>query len=117
VDTSGGNVVINLGTIAGLTMPFTIGVKKSSTDANTVTINRGGTDQIDTGTSYLINNVSGVNLVADTDPTPDRWTSASFGSGTGQTLTQTFLSGTHFTAGVITTLPLCVTSLTTATML
>lgn len=106
VDTSGGNVIINLATIAGLTMPFTIGIKKSTTDSNTVTVNRSGTDLIDAATSYLINNVSGVNLVADTDPTPDRWTSAAFGATVGQTLTQTFLSGTHFTAGTTTTLTL-----------
>lgn len=101
-DTSGGNIVINLAAIAGLTMPHTIGVKKHTSDANMVTINRGGTDQIDSGTSYSIATVAGVNLIADTDPTPDRWTSVAFGAGSGEVRTQTFTAGVDFIAGLST---------------
>lgn len=106
IDTSGGNFVFNLAQISGLTIPHTIGVKKTTADTNTVTINRGGTDNIDTGTSLVISNVTGVNLIADTDTTPDRWVSASFGASAGETKNQTFASGVGFTAGSTTQLTL-----------
>lgn len=106
IDTSGGNFVFNLAQISGLTLPHTIGVKKTTSDTNTVTINRGGTDNIDLGTSLVINNVSGVNLIADTDTTPDRWVSASFGAQSGETKEQTFTGGVDYTAGSTTQLTL-----------
>ena len=106
IDTSGGNFVFNLAQISGLTMPFTVGIKKATNDANTVTINRAGTDLIDAATSYVISNVAGVNLVGDTDGTPDKWTSAAFGAGAGEIKNQTFTGGVDYTGGSTTTLTL-----------
>lgn len=106
IDTSGGNFVFNLAQISTLTMPFTIGVKKATNDANTVTINRAGTDLIDAATSYVISNVAVVNLIGDTDGTPDKWTSAAFGAGAGEIKNQTFTGGVDYTAGSTTTLTL-----------
>lgn len=80
VDTSSGSVVINLPTIATLSLPFTVGAKKATSDANTVTINRGGTDTFDDGTTSMsLAAVSGVTLVPDTDPSPDEWTAVAWG--------------------------------------
>ena len=106
IDTSGGNFVFNLAQISGLTMPFTVGIKKATNDANTITINRAGTDLIDAATSYVISTVAGVNLVGDTDGTPDKWTSAAFGAGAGEIKTQTFTGGVDYTGGSTTTLTL-----------
>jgi len=106
IDTSGGNFVFNLAQISGLTMPFTVGIKKATNDANSITINRAGTDLIDAATSYTISNVAGVNLVGDTDGTPDKWTSAAFGAGAGDIKNQTFTGGVDYTGGSTTTLTL-----------
>lgn len=79
VDTSAGNVVINLPTISGETLPFNLGVKKTTSDTNTVTINRGGTDTIDGNTSVVLSTQDhGVTLVADDDTAPDIWTSLEY---------------------------------------
>jgi hypothetical protein len=86
VDTSGGAVVINLPSIAGLdlTSPFVLGIKKTSSDGNSITVNRDGTDTIDGATSKTISVAnSGATLIPDTDTSPDRWTSADFGSSAG----------------------------------
>lgn len=110
VDTSGGNVVINLPVIAPLTKPYVLGIKKSTSDVNTVTINRGGSDQIDVGqTSLILASVAGVNLVVDTDTTPDSWISASFGASAGETKNQVFVAGVGFTAGSSNSVTLSVT--------
>lgn len=106
IDTSGGNFVFNLAQISTLTMPFTVGIKKATSDANTITINRAGTDLIDAATSYVISTVAGVNLVGDTDGTPDKWTSAAFGAGAGEQKVQTFTGGVDYTGGSTTTLTL-----------
>lgn len=53
VNTSVGNVTINLGTIATLG-DFKIAVAKITGDANTVTIARGGSDTINGGTNYVL---------------------------------------------------------------
>jgi len=82
VDCSGGNVVINLPSVAALTLtaPWRVGFKKSDTSANTITINRDGTDTIDGATSVVISRAeAGVSLIPDTDPIPDEWTSLTFG--------------------------------------
>lgn len=79
VDTSAGNVVFNLPAISTLAMPFNIGIKKQTGDANTVTINRGGSDTIDGSTSKSIGSQGGTQLLADITPSPDLWTSMDFG--------------------------------------
>lgn len=82
IDTSGGSVVVNLPSIAALTLTnaWSVSVKKTTNDANTVTINRDGTDLIDGVTSVEIASVQGRTLVPDTDPAPDAWTSMQFGA-------------------------------------
>lgn len=106
VDTSGGNVVISLPAIAGLnlTTAFTLGIKKTSGDGNTVTINRGSTDTIDGATSKVIGAAnSGAVFIPDTDPAPDTWTTTEFGASAGN-MTVDLFSGTGaqtvFTLGV-----------------
>ncbi len=54
VDTSGGNVVVNLSTLATYGQDMTLAFVKITSDANTITINRGGTDTIGSGTSEVI---------------------------------------------------------------
>lgn len=53
-DTIAGNIVLTLPEISTLTLPLVIGVKKRTGDANTVTINRSGTNTIDNITSKII---------------------------------------------------------------
>lgn len=80
VDTTGGNVVVNLGTIASKSLPFNIGIKKISSDANTVTINCGGSDTMDVGTQkVLASQHQGTTFLADDVPNPDQWGTADFG--------------------------------------
>lgn len=82
VDCSGGAVVINLPAISSLTLtgPWSIGVKKSDSSANAITINRNGTDTIDGATSKTISRqYAGCSLIPDTDQSPDKWTSLTFG--------------------------------------
>lgn len=54
VDTSGGNVVVNLSTLATYAEDMKFAFCKTTGDANTVTINRGGSDTIDGGTSKVL---------------------------------------------------------------
>ena len=78
-DTSGGNVVVNLPAISGLTVPYTIAVKKTTSDANTITINRSSSETIEGATSYTISRHNqGVILIADKDPAPDKWSVVDF---------------------------------------
>ena len=82
VNTSGGNVVFNLPAISGLTLsaPWSIGVKKTDTSANTVTINPNGTDVIDGNASATISQAeTGLVVIPDADPAPDEWTTLVFG--------------------------------------
>jgi hypothetical protein len=79
IDTSGGNKVVNLPTIAGLSLPFNVGIQKSTTDANTITVNPGGSDTVDSAASLVIDIKSGVTLTADTSPSPDDWAAFRFG--------------------------------------
>lgn len=82
VDCTAGSVVINLPSIAALdlTDPWSVGIKKTDGTANTITINRDGTDLIDGGTSLSLDSSgAGVVLIPDTDPSPDEWTAQTFG--------------------------------------
>ena len=82
IDCAGGNVTLNLPSIATLTFPWNVGIKKLDA-ANTLTINRNGTDTIDDGaTSYALTvDESGVLLVPEDSVSPDNWTSVPFGVG------------------------------------
>lgn len=54
IDTSGGNVVINLSTLAVYAIDIRFGFIKITSDSNTITINRGGSDTINGLTSLVI---------------------------------------------------------------
>lgn len=111
-DTSGGAVTVNLTTISTLTLPYTVGIKKTTGDANAVTINRGGTDTFDDGaTSKMLSGIAGTTLIPDTDPSPDKWTASDWGASTGQQKKQQFVDGVGFTAGVSTTITITETAL------
>jgi len=82
VDASGGAVTINLPAISGLTLggAWSIGIKKTDSSSNAVTAVRNGTDTIDGATSKATSRqYGGFVLVPDIDPSPDKWTSISFG--------------------------------------
>lgn len=82
VDATAGNVVINLPQISGLTLTqgWALGIKKSDSSANTVTINANGSDLIDGASSIsLARQNFGATLLPDLDPSPDAWTAVLFG--------------------------------------
>jgi hypothetical protein len=82
VDASGGAVTFNLPAISGLTLdgPWSLGIKKTDSSANAITVNRNGTDTIGGATSKEISRqFAGVNFIPDTDATPDDWTTLTFG--------------------------------------
>lgn len=82
-DTTGGNIVINLPLISGLTLPFTTGAKKTTSDGNTVTINCAvGNTFDDNTTSKSVNVPAGFTLLPDTDTSPDVWAAIGFGGAT-----------------------------------
>ena len=87
-DTTGGNIVINLALISGLTLPFTGGVKKTTSDGNTVTINCAVGNTFDDGaTSKSVNVPAGFTLLPDTDTSPDVWVAIGFGGATAGPVT------------------------------
>lgn len=115
VDASGGAVTINLPAISGLTLTgaWSIGVKKTDSSNNAVTASRNGTDTIDGSTTKATSRqYGGFVLVPDTDQSPDKWTSISFGEvpiagaivGTtdSQTLTNKTLTAPNISAANIT---------------
>ena len=82
VDATGGAVTINLPSIAGLDLgsPYSLGIKKSDSSSNAITINTNGSDEVRGASSYTISVAkAGVSLIPDTDPTPDAWTAIPFG--------------------------------------
>ncbi|WP_396190620.1 hypothetical protein [Flavobacterium sp.] len=82
-DTTGGNIVVNLSVISGLTLPFTSGVKKTTSDGNTVTINCAVGNTFDDGTtSKSVNVPAGFTFIPDTDTNPDVWAAIGFGGAT-----------------------------------
>lgn len=82
-DTTGGNIIINLPLISGLTLPFTTGAKKTTSDGNTVTINCAVGNTFDDGTtSKSVNVPAGFTLLPDIDTSPDVWAAIGFGGAT-----------------------------------
>jgi len=57
IDTSGGNVVVNLSTLATYAEDMTLAFVKVTGDANTVTINRGGSDTINGSTNVVLSTI------------------------------------------------------------
>lgn len=62
-DTSGGSITINLDTLANYDEDMKFAFVKITGDANTATINRGGTDTINAGTSIVISDQWVVNSI------------------------------------------------------
>lgn len=82
IDCTSGNVVVNLPSIAVLTLggAWSVGFKKTDTSSNTITINPDGSETIDGASSKVISRAeAGCTLLPDADPTPDEWSSISFG--------------------------------------
>lgn len=82
IDCTGGNVVVNLPEISTLTLsgPWSVGFKKTDSSANTITINRGGSDTIGGASFYVISRAqAGAVFIPDTDFSPDEWTAMAFG--------------------------------------
>jgi hypothetical protein len=91
IDTSGGNVVINLPATSTMTVPppFILGVKKESGDGNTVTVNAHAGDTIDGGASTIITSAqAGTSLNAT--PSANEWIGATFGAVAGNVTKDTF---------------------------
>jgi len=108
VDSSGGAVSITLPQISGLdlTSPFVLGVKKTSSDGNSITLSRAGTDLIDGATTKVISTPgAGTTLVPDTDTAPDSWTSADFGASAGNLVAQRFNGDGSTTGFTLSTAP------------
>lgn len=80
VDTTSGNVTMTLPEISAVDLPLNIAIRKSVA-ANTVTINRTGTDTINGASSKsLVAINAGVHLIASTDSAPDDWTAIDMGT-------------------------------------
>lgn len=108
IDSTGGNVIINLPVVASLNLgtPFAIGVKKDSNDGNVVLITRSSTDTIDGSTTKtILTPASGCTLVPDVDPTPDRWTAVDFGAIAGNMIVDSFTGNGSTTAYTLSTAP------------
>jgi len=83
IDCTGGNVVVNLPAISAIVLdPFCYLFKKTDSSANTVTINRSGTDTIDSGTALTISAQNdGYFLMPEDSTSPDQWISVPFTTG------------------------------------
>lgn len=82
VDASGGAITFNLPAISGLTLSgsWSIGIKKTDSSANAITVNRNGTDTIDGATSKTIDRqFEGASFIPDVGASPDDWTTLTFG--------------------------------------
>lgn len=101
ISTAGGNVVVNLPSIAALTLttPWAFAIKKSTSDTNTITVNRNGTDTINGLTSVTIDTGGGgLVVIPDTDPAPDEWTTQVFGAIDDASVTNAKLAQLVFNA-------------------
>ena len=100
VDCTSGNVVINLPSIAGLTLtnPFAVGVVKTDSSANTVTINRNGADVINGAASFVLDlQAQGVTLTPDADPANDEWNALEWGTTFTETEAHTWTASQRAT--------------------
>lgn len=108
VDCTSGAVTINLPAISGLDLssPFVLGIKKTDTSANAITINPDGSEEIDGNASKTISVTnSGATFIPDTDPTPDSWTTAGFGASAGNLSVDAFDGTGAQTAFTLSTAP------------
>ena len=105
-DTSSGAITINLPAISGLASATSLGIKKSTSDANSVTVTPNGSEEIDeTAGSVTITVLdAGRTFISDADKTPDSWTTAQFGSTGGNMNVDNFTDSTNYTSGTTTQL-------------
>jgi hypothetical protein len=112
VDTSGGDIIINLPLISDTDLPFNVTVKKKTNDPNAVFITADAADHINENTDpYAVSAVGGASFIADTDTSPDTWITSSFGASAGEAKKQLFKrSEGDFTTGdtdlTVTNIPL-----------
>ena len=101
VDTSGGAVTINLPQISAAGNAWALGIKKTTSDTNAITVVRYSGDEIDeiAGNVTIGVHNSGRIFLADTGATPDSWTTQQFGAVGGNMTVQNYTVSTHFTAG------------------
>ena len=106
VDTSGGAVTINLPQISAAGNAWALGIKKTTSDTNSITVVRHSGDEIDeiAGNVTIGVHNSGRIFLADTGATPDSWTTQQFGAVGGNMTVQNYTVSTHFTAGSTTAL-------------
>ena len=106
VDTSGGAVTINLPQISAAGNAWALGIKKTTSDTNAITVVRHSGDEIDeiAGNVTIGVHNSGRIFLADTGATPDSWTTQQFGAVGGNMTVQNYTVSTHFTAGSTTAL-------------
>lgn len=93
IDCSDGDVVVNLPEIADLDLdsPWALGIKKTDSSGNAITVNRAGTDTVDGETLKTLGSPdAGATFIPDTDPTLDEWTSTVFGAATASMNIDTF---------------------------
>lgn len=75
IDTTAGNVTITLPSLAVTTLPYLVGIKKKTSDTNTITVLASGSDTIDAGTPKVINIQDyGICFIADSQG----WVSTDF---------------------------------------
>lgn len=82
IDASSGAVTVNLPAISTITLtnPFAIGMKKTDSSANVVTINPNGSETIDGAASDTLDVLEqGTVFIPDADSTPDDWLTMGFG--------------------------------------
>jgi len=105
-DTSDGNIVINLPSIAAVGEPTSIAMRKETGDLNTITATPNGTDTVEDAASYVIDGVSAHTFHADIDTTPDNWAAVNMGGTLANPRVENFVKGADFSAGVSTTITL-----------
>lgn len=82
IDTSGGAVVINMPALAGLTVPYVVGFKKSTNDGNAMTLTGNGAEIFDNGANtFAVASPLGVTVIPH-KTSPAEWVTSSWGGGT-----------------------------------
>ena len=106
VDTSGGAVTVNLPQISATGNAWALGIKKTTSDTNVITVVRHSGDEIDeiAGNVTIGVHNSGRIFLADNGANPDSWTTQQFGAVGGNMTVQNYTVSTHFTAGSTTAL-------------
>ena len=79
IDCTSGNVTVNLPTIAAVTLNaagagWKVRIKKVDSSANTITVNRGGTDTLEGDTSKtILTEDAWIDFIAEDSQSPDEW--------------------------------------------